>query len=224
MNHSDKTKCGPGGAGEINIELDADKAKLLLDDQALDRIIAAVGKTLTKPDRDVLRRDLLICYGQYSIASGPGQSGFVRRQKSRLNSIQKHAKKLVDLLKADDADVRIIRKLWPISPERPAHLLPQMVFFVETIDKMTGMHGKPGDIAERTNARLGKSGSALQWLTNALLTAIYSKHFAREAGISRNLDGSLGGPYIRFARQVLAELKIECSDETIASALRMVKS
>jgi len=208
----------------MNVEIDADKAKYWLDDQTLDRIISAVDKSPTKPDRDALRSDLLKCYGLYSIASGAGQPGAIRRQMNRLNSIQKHAKKLVDLLEADDADVGIIRELWPISPERPAHVQPQMLFLVERINNMPGMHGKPGDIAERTNKRLGTSGSALQWLTNALLPAIYSKHFARKAGISRNLDGSLGGPYIRFAHQVLAELKIECSDETIASALRMVKS
>ena len=52
--------------------IDADAAKLLLDDPALDRIIAEVRETITKPDRDVLRHDLLFCYGQYSIASGPG--------------------------------------------------------------------------------------------------------------------------------------------------------
>jgi hypothetical protein len=41
--------------------IDADAAKLWLDDPALDRIIAEVGETITKPDRDVLRHDLLIC-------------------------------------------------------------------------------------------------------------------------------------------------------------------
>src|SRR5262249_60450714 len=73
MNHSDKTKCGPVGAGEINTELDADKAKYWLDDQALDRIITAVGESPAKPDRDSLPLELLKCYGLSSIASpGPG--------------------------------------------------------------------------------------------------------------------------------------------------------
>jgi hypothetical protein len=206
-------------------KLDADKAKALLDDPAVDRIIAAVGETLATPDRDTLRHDLLICYGRYSIASGPGQSGFVKRQSNRLNSIQKHASWLVGLLKADDADHEIVRMIWPITPERPAHLLPQLLFLVETIDRMTGMQGRPGDLAERTKAKLGMSSSPVQWLTGALLPAVYSKHFQSEAKASRsNVDGTLGGPYIRFARQVLDEMKIECSDETIASALRMVKS
>jgi hypothetical protein len=55
----------------MDIKLDADKAKALLDDPAVDRIIAAVGETLAMSDRDTLRQDLLICYGRYSIASGP---------------------------------------------------------------------------------------------------------------------------------------------------------
>jgi hypothetical protein len=205
--------------------IDADVAKFLLDDPALDRIIAEVGETITKPDRDVLRHDLLICYGRYSIASGPGRPGFVKRQQERLNSIRKHAKKLVERLKADEADVGIISKLWPISPERPAHLFTQMVFLVEMIDGMPGLQGRPGDIAKRTSAHLGASGSALQWLTGTLLPVAYSRHFGRKAGRSRNpADDVLGGPYMRFARRVLAEAKIQCSDETIAKALHMVNS
>ena len=208
----------------MNIKIDADKARLLIDDQALDRIITEVGETLTN-DRDVLRGDLLICYGLHAIASGPGRSGFVKRQVSRLNSIQKHAKKLMDLLKDDDADLGIIGTVWPIRPERPAHLLPQIVFLVETIDKMKGLHGKPADIVERTKAHLGISGSALQSLTSTWLPDVYLRHFGRKAGISRNPDGGApDGPYVRFARQVLVEFKIQCSDETIARVLHMGKS
>jgi hypothetical protein len=210
----------------MDIKLDADKAKVLLDDLAVDRIIAAVGETSAICDRDTLRHDLLFSYARYSIASGPGQSGVVKRQSERLNSIRKHASKLMELLKADDTDLRIIRSNWPISPERPAHLLPQITFLVEKIDAMAGMQGKPGDLAERAKAKLGMSGSPLQWFAGALLPTVYSKHFQKKAGISRssNNNRTLGGPYIRFARQVLAEMKIECSDETIALALRMVKS
>jgi hypothetical protein len=131
----------------MDIEISADKAKALLDNLTLDHIIDAVGETPTKPDRDALRRDLLICYGHYCIASGPGRSGFIGRQRTRLNSIQKHAKRLAELLKADDADLRIIRRLWPISAENPAHLLPQINFLVEMIDNMSGMQAPSGDIA-----------------------------------------------------------------------------
>ena len=177
------------------------------------------------PERDKLWYDLLTCYGRYSIADGPGQPGFIKHQSERLNSIRKHALSSIKLLTADDAELGIIREIWPISPERPAHLLPQITFLVEEIDAMVGMRGRPGDIAGRTKAKLGMSGSPLQSLTGTLLAEVYSKHFKMKAGKSRNPNnGTLDGPYIRFVRQVLAEMKIECSDETIALALRMVKS
>jgi hypothetical protein len=202
---------------EMDIELDADAAKFFLDDATVDRIIAAGGKTPVVPDRDSLRQDLLFCYGRYFIASELDQSGFVKRQSDRLSSFRKHVSKLTELLKADEADKGTIRSVWPITPAR-------MDFILEMIDAVTFMQGKPGDIADRFNANLGVSGSALQWLTGELLPGIYLKHFRKKARTSRSSLGTPGGPYIRFARQVLSEAEIECSDETIASALRMVKS
>jgi hypothetical protein len=199
-----------------NIKVDPDKAKLWLDDQMLDRIIAAVGKTPVKPDRDTLRCDLLDCYGRYSIATAPQH---FKRQANRLSSIQKHAKRLVELLEADAADFRVICGEWP------KNLLLQLKFLVESIEAAPGMHSKPADIAERTKARLGASGSALQSLTSQWLPEVYSKHFGKGAGRSRNKDyGTLGGPYIRFVHLVLVEFKIECSDETVARVLHMGKS
>jgi|ERR1700730_4627626 hypothetical protein len=213
----DPSRCDRG-CSEMSIELDADKAKLLLDDLTLDRIINAVGETPTKPDRDMLRRDLLDCYAQYCRASA-GRPGIIKRQIDRLNSIQKHARWLVELLKADDADLKIIRGEWPLNPDHPAHLLPQVTFLLELIDKMRGAKEKPGDIAESIQARLGMSGSPLQWLINVLLRGVYEKHFGAKAGISRNADGTPSGPYFHFVRQVLVALKSKCADETIASYL-----
>jgi hypothetical protein len=184
------------------IELDDDKAKLLLDDSALERIINAVGGAL--PDdlnRDMLRRELLICYGRYSVASGP------KPQSARLVSMQKHARRLIDLLKADDADLALIRATWPIDAERPAHLLPQLVFFVEAIDGLK-------KALPITKARARLDTSPLQQLVGLWLRDVYARYFGRRAGRSRRSDGALDGPYIRFARQVLTE--VECSDETVA--------
>ena len=67
-------------------------------------------------------------------------------------------------------------------------------FSCETIDKMTGRHSKPADIAARTKVRLGISGSPVQALTGMWLPAAYKTHFGKDAGISRNQRGVLGGP------------------------------
>jgi hypothetical protein len=190
---------------EIGVTLDADKAKLLLNDPALDRIIDAVGQDRSGGlDRDTLRRDLLICYGQYSIASGPDP------QNARLDSMQKHARRLIDLLKADDADLGLIRAKWPIDTERPAHLLTQLIFLDELIDPL-----KQALLTTQAGEHL--SASPLQQLTSVWLPEIYRKHFGKEAGRSRRLaDGAVDGPYIRFVHQMLAWAGIKCSDETIA--------
>jgi hypothetical protein len=187
------------------LEVDPDKARLWLDDPKLDRIIDAVGSD--RPDgldRDMLRRDLLICCGRYSIASGPGP------QKARLASIRKNARRLIDLLKDDDADFGLIRAM-PIDTEHPAHLLPQLVYLDEAIDRLQQAILK----VQAKKAHL--STSPLQQLTGDWLPEVYTKHFDKEAGRSRRLaDGAVGGPYIRFAHQMLAEAGIKCSDETIA--------
>ena len=81
-------------------ELDADRARELIDDPTLDRIIKAVGRPF-KDDRQGLRHDLLNCYRKYIKASGAGSSALNKRQVDRLISISRHARKLVELLEVD---------------------------------------------------------------------------------------------------------------------------
>ncbi len=203
----------------MSIELDAETAKCLLDDEPLDGFINILAPA--KPDREVLRHDLLACYGRYCLAE-TGQPGLIKRQTKRLNSIRTHARKLAELLAADDADLRLISGEWPLNPERPAHLLPQLVFLLERIEiRMSDMLlRKPGENAELIQARHGISGSPLRELINRL-AASYAKHSGMEAGISRHSDSpySLHGPFLRFVRHFFEFAKIKCSDETVASYL-----
>jgi hypothetical protein len=73
----------------MNIEPSADKAKLLLDDSMLDRIIEKVGGYFAHLDREGLRYELLDFYGRYSLASGPGQPGFNKRQSKQPMQLKK---------------------------------------------------------------------------------------------------------------------------------------
>jgi len=199
-------------------KVDADTAKQLIDDPTLDRIINAVRRPF-KGNCDSLRYDLLNCYAQYSIASGPGSSGLNKRQVNRLTSISNHAKKLVEELQEDDADLGFIRDIWPKRPDCPAYPLGQLGFLVALIEGIPGLKVKPGDLAKGTKARLGMSGSGLKWLISTLLPAVYEQHFDAKAGISRQANGAPTAPYFRFVRQVLAISEIQCSDETIVSYL-----
>jgi hypothetical protein len=124
--------------------------------------------------------------------------------------MQKHARRLINLLKADDADLGLIRAVWPIDPEHPAHLLPQLEFLDEMIDRLK-------KALPTANARTRLDTSPLQQLAGVWLPNAYERHFGRPAGRSRrSADRAPDGPYIRFARQFLIETRIRCSDETIA--------
>ena len=192
------------------LDVDIATARHLLEDPALDRIIAAP-RGHHQPERDALRVDILRCYGKYCIAAGPGTVGFNKRQADRLNSIRKYARKIARLLKEDDADLGIIPRIWPIQ------LLPLMV---EVLDAMPCLQGPPRDMAKWTRTRHGITSSALQFLTGTLLKEVYKKHFGSEAKPGRDHRNAPDSPYIRFTRQVLVELRVECSDETIISALK----
>ena len=115
------------------LDVDIATARHFLEDPALDRIIAAP-RGHHQPERDALRVDILRCCGIYGIAAGPGTVGFNKRQADRLNSIRKHAKKIARLLKEDDADLRIIPRIWPMQ------LLPLMV---EVLEALPGLRGSP---------------------------------------------------------------------------------
>jgi hypothetical protein len=190
----------------------------VLDDSTLDRIIDAVGLNADQLDRHVLRLDILNSCARYGIRSDIANSDFAKRQINRLNSICLHLKRLAELYKDDDADMGTTQSWRSVEPE-------QLLREAELIESIKERTEKPAAIADRVKAQLGASHSALQWLTGELLPAVFTKHFHRPAKISRdpNAGGALGGPYVRFARQVLIELGVKCSDETIAVALRRAK-
>src|SRR5262249_46300174 len=100
-----------------------------------------------------------------------------------------------------------------------ATLLPELMSLVEILSQ-PGFQTTRKEFADRTNARLGITGSALQALVGLWLADTYRKHFQREPAISRNQsDGAVTGPYVRFALQVTKELNVKCAAETIDAAL-----
>jgi hypothetical protein len=70
--------------------------------------------------------------------------------------------------------------------------------------------------------------SPFEWLVGERLPQVFERHFKRPAGLSRT-KGKLGGPYIRFVRQVLIELDITkngrpFTDEAIGKALTKARA
>jgi hypothetical protein len=196
----------------------------ILDDQAIDRIIDAAGITLCS-DWNALEHDITACWIEYYILSQFASAGLARKRIERLNQLRGVTSQLIRLLEEDDGDWELIRQLWaPLTAHGP-HLLPQIKLLGELIEKVT-LPRSPKDAVQATKSRFHATGSALEHLTGTLLPNIFVKHFARDkAGSSRNAEGNRapGGPYIRFASQILAEFGIEGTPETIVSALKRMK-
>ena len=109
-----------------------------------------------------------------------------------------------------------------MSGEAPEVLIGLLRLLAGQLAEIPGLGLEPGEFTKRNKARYDIVDSALQTLTGFWLPETYEKHFNREAGRSREVaDGMLGGPYIRFAREVLAVLRVSCSDETIAAAVTL---
>src|SRR5262245_55951960 len=199
--------------------LSSSDPKGVLEDSALDRIIAAP-RLAHRLDRDALRDDIIYCYSKYSILSvGPGRVDFVERQVDLLRSARKHARKLAELLKKDEVDMRVIWGKCPIG----SGLLPELLLLAEWIDAIPELKEKPRDVVNRTKKSLSTTGGDLETLTGALLPEVFTRHFGITVGTSRDSDGDPTGPYIRFASQVLIELGIRCSRETVVRAVRQGK-
>jgi hypothetical protein len=176
--------------------------ELILDEEALDRIINAVGLPVVT-DRNMLRFGLLTALGHHAIAVGPGP------QSKRLGSMRKHAVKLIELLRADEADYALIRAVWPVSPDRQCpHVFTQLVFLVELIDLLTAFEARQGQ---------SSASSPLKRLVGEWLAETYERHFGRLPGRSRaEMGGAPYGPYVRFVLAVLGAAGIKCSAETVA--------
>ena len=186
------------------------------DEQSLDRIIDAAKTKLPDQklpnqfDRDALYDDLIGCYELYRRADSPAA---VKNNASRLLGIRKHTSKLVLLLETDDSEDGALREFSEV-------LLPQLRVLIKCLLDEPQMQMAARDFPARIKERLKITGSPLQTLAGLWLPRVYRKHFRRAAGSSRPAGGGPpDGPYVRFARQVLAEWKIKGSAETIDAAL-----
>jgi hypothetical protein len=178
-------------------------ASMELDDQALDRIIAAAGGK-SVPDRAALCSDLVAAVTEHHIRSNFGSPKIAKERIERLKMIRTRAKQLALLLKADDDDWGLVRRLWPAEDGSP---LARTKFLVEQIDQIDLLQGLPRDAIRRTEHRFGITGSPFAWLVGGRLTELLKKHFGIEATFHRN-DGVPAGAFIGFAEQVLVEFQI----------------
>ena len=191
-----------------------------LDNQVLDRILGAAGGT-SMPDRTALWSDLVAAVTEHHVRSNFGSPKIAKERIERLKMIRKRAKQLEILLKADDADWELVRRLWPAEEGSP---LARTTFLIEQIDRIDILQGSPRDAIRLTEKRFGVTGSPFAWLVGARLPELFKKYFGIEATFHRNKDGVPAGAFIGFAVQVLIGFDITNDGkpyklESIAKAL-----
>jgi hypothetical protein len=190
-------------------------ARCAMDDEALTRILDAVGSEFIPAnlDLDGLRADIqLAAWWWMQITGEKNQPARLRR----LQDIRRAAEGLKRLLE-EDAQSGLELSKYPFTGSDPLTVLSQLTNYVNRVlEPLDGMRTR----------RVPLKGSAFDWAVQWLMEP-YSKYFRRKAGVSR-LGGKVRGPFIRFADAALRELKIfndgkPYSCETIARAVTASK-
>jgi hypothetical protein len=186
-----------------------------MEDEALTRILDAVGSKFIPAnlDLDGLRTEIqLAAWWWMQITGEKKQPARLRR----LQDIRRAAEELKRLLE-EDAQSGLALSKYPFTGSDPLTVLNQLIDYVNRVlePRDDGMQPVP------------LKGSAFEWAMRSLMDA-YSEHIRREPGISRDLEGKVDGPFIRFADASLRELKIfndgePYSRETIARAVTALK-
>jgi hypothetical protein len=173
----------------------------MLDSRSVGRILDEVGSDFTPPglDRAELRRSLEWCATWYRIfvQLGPSKRAKLQRQ---LWGIRIAAKKLTSLLSDDDVWRELSAELLQ-NQDCPRAILKDLL---KAIDRalLPRVGGKKD---------LFQGNSPFELLVGMHLPRVFQRHFGRKPGFSRK-DRAPSGPYIRFAAQVLTELKIQYRD------------
>jgi hypothetical protein len=189
------------------------------DDQALERILKAVGSKFIPAnlDRHGLRADIQLAACWCMQVAGQN-SRVTKLRFRRLENIRRAAENLKRLLE-EDAQSGLALSKYPFTSSDPPTILNQLINYANRVlEPLDGTQTRPVPL----------KGSAFEWAIASLMET-FLRYFQRKAGISRQpLDGKIDGPFIRFAEAALRDLKIfndgkPYSRETIARAVTALK-
>jgi len=196
----------------------------LPEGDVLDRIIAAVGaKHTRKLDcgrlRNQLASDLLEARSKLLLFTALDSDKGARARENLFNAVAISAKKFKKRLldpRGQEYAARAIASRFDSNADFDA-FLAGLDRVIEATEALTGENRKGAW------ARLDHSPK--EWFAVEILPPIFERNFRRSPGISRSADGSrTGGPFIRFVQAVMREMSMPISAETVARALKHVRS
>jgi hypothetical protein len=206
------------------------------DAEAIDRILAAVGRDHIPPglDRKALCADIADAYHSRDHAFDLVDGSNAQDQLKLLRRIRKTAEKLASLLSAADTtvDATIATCLDKITPAwgkiapplgspaapKPIEQLDRWLRAIEMAEGLRERAATKWRIAHKHDRDLrGRRVTEKEWLAGVSLPLVFEWHFRERAGRSRSKAGEPTGPMLRFIG-AMKELGLPYSDESIMRA------
>ena len=204
------------------------------DAEAIDRILAAVGKVPLGLDRKALCADIADAYHSRSHGFDLFHGSEAREQVNLLRRIRKTAEKLASLLKGNIAVDGMIRgHLEEITPlcgkiappmgspaaPKPIDQLNQWLRAVAKVEKGQKHVATKWRTAHKHDPNLrSRRVTEKEWLVGVSLPLVFEWHFLERAGRSRSKAGEPSGPMVRFIGATMRELGLPYDAESIMRA------
>jgi hypothetical protein len=141
-----------------------------------------------------------------------------RKASERLRKVQrilKGVRKYEELIDSDPHISAAINQSHGVKLPPAKELLLELSALESFLVKLAANWRDKADLPVDLRSR---RPSELEWLAGLSLPLVYERHFLRRAGRSRNAQGEVGGPGIRFIEATLKELGLSYSPESIARA------
>ena len=205
------------------------------DAEAVDRILAAVGKVPLGLDRKALCADIADAYHSRRHAFDLADGAKAQDQVKLLRRIRKTAEKLAALLSAADTTIdatiaMCLDKITPpwgkIAPPMASPAAPkpieQLNLWLRALAMAEGVRERRATkwrTAHKDDGDLrGRRVTEKEWLAGVSLPLVFEWHFRERAGRSRSKAGEPSGPMVRFIGAAMKELGLPYDDELILRA------
>jgi hypothetical protein len=203
-----------------------------LDDAGIDRILNNVGDVPGTLDKSELRNDILAAWDFYQGYKREDSKGARTERRKHATKIAHKTAELIRLLN-DPAGhwvrSRIGRLLSlrernePLRERNEDEKIVSLASLTRSLDELLSIVGT----IERQCTGTASFREVLNvrssfWLIGNDLVNVFEKHFAKQAVRTRNSDGQLDSPFVRFVTAVTAELGEPVVAETVSKAMSVV--
>jgi hypothetical protein len=197
---------------------------MALDDASIDRILNYVGDVPGTLDKSELRKDILAAWDFYQGYKRENSKGARTERREHATKIAHKTAELIRLLNDPAGDwVRSrIGRLLSLRERNEDEKIVSLASLTRSLDELLSVVGTierqcTGTASFREVLNVRPSFRLIGDLVN-----VFKEHFAKQAVRTRNSDGQLDSPVVRFVTAVTAELGEPVVAETVSKAMSAV--